>query len=95
MVRPVSQNVKDGSPARDFVYFLAVFTILIYYAVSGETLSGVNEKQAIFSSQKIMRTDKMGKGDKKTRRGKIWRGSYGKCRRPHNAKKASSEKKMS
>ena len=29
----------------------------------------------------------MGKGDKRTRRGKIYRGSYGK-RRPHCAKKA-------
>ncbi len=28
----------------------------------------------------------MGKGDKRTRRGKIYRGSYGK-RRPHRAKK--------
>ncbi|MEW6688398.1 MAG: 30S ribosomal protein THX [Pseudomonadota bacterium] len=31
----------------------------------------------------------MGKGDKRTRRGKIYRGSYGK-RRPHRAKKKSS-----
>ena len=30
----------------------------------------------------------MGKGDKRTRRGKIYRGSYGK-RRPHRAKKKS------
>ncbi|MBI1943535.1 MAG: 30S ribosomal protein THX [Betaproteobacteria bacterium] len=28
----------------------------------------------------------MGKGDKRTRRGKIYKGSYGK-RRPHRAKK--------
>jgi 30S ribosomal protein S31 len=28
----------------------------------------------------------MGKGDKRTRRGKIYRGSYGK-RRPHRARK--------
>jgi 30S ribosomal protein S31 len=28
----------------------------------------------------------MGKGDKRTRRGKIYRGSYGK-KRPHRAKK--------
>ena len=32
-----------------------------------------------------MRTP-MGKGDKRTRRGKIYKGSYGK-RRPHRAKK--------
>jgi len=31
----------------------------------------------------------MGKGDKRTRRGKIYKGSYGK-RRPHRAKKKSS-----
>ena len=30
----------------------------------------------------------MGKGDKRTRRGKIYKGSYGK-RRPHRAKKKS------
>lgn len=29
----------------------------------------------------------MGKGDKRTRRGKIYRGSYGK-RRPHRARKS-------
>ncbi|MCL6527887.1 30S ribosomal protein THX [Meiothermus granaticius] len=28
----------------------------------------------------------MGKGDRRTRRGKIWRGSFGKAR-PRNAKK--------
>jgi 30S ribosomal protein S31 len=32
----------------------------------------------------------MGKGDKKTRRGKIWRGTYGKRRpRPRNEKPAA------
>jgi 30S ribosomal protein S31 len=31
----------------------------------------------------------MGKGDKRTRRGKIYKGSYGK-KRPHRAKKKSS-----
>jgi 30S ribosomal protein S31 len=31
----------------------------------------------------------MGKGDKRTRRGKIYKGSYGK-RRPHRAKKKKS-----
>jgi 30S ribosomal protein S31 len=30
----------------------------------------------------------MGKGDKRTRRGKIYKGSYGK-RRPHKSKKKS------
>jgi 30S ribosomal protein S31 len=30
----------------------------------------------------------MGKGDKRTRRGKIYKGSYGK-KRPHRAKKKS------
>jgi 30S ribosomal protein S31 len=31
----------------------------------------------------------MGKGDKRSRRGKIYKGSYGK-KRPHRAKKKSS-----
>ncbi|HMA90164.1 MAG TPA: 30S ribosomal protein THX [Burkholderiales bacterium] len=31
----------------------------------------------------------MGKGDKRTRRGKIYKGSYGK-KRPHRTKKKSS-----
>ncbi len=33
----------------------------------------------------------MGKGDRRTRRGKIWRGSYGKSR-PKKKKKAKKEK---
>jgi len=32
----------------------------------------------------------MGKGDKRTRRGKIYRGSYGK-KRPHRAKKKAKK----
>ncbi len=32
----------------------------------------------------------MGKGDKKTRRGKIWRGTFGK-RRPYKPKKAAKK----
>jgi 30S ribosomal protein S31 len=32
----------------------------------------------------------MGKGDKRTRRGKIYRGSYGK-KRPHSAKKKAKK----
>ncbi|HXZ53518.1 MAG TPA: 30S ribosomal protein THX [Burkholderiales bacterium] len=36
-----------------------------------------------------MERDHMGKGDKRTRRGKIYKGSYGK-KRPHRAKKKSS-----
>jgi 30S ribosomal protein S31 len=32
----------------------------------------------------------MGKGDKRTRRGKIYRGSYGK-KRPHRGKKAKKQ----
>ena len=32
----------------------------------------------------------MGKGDKKTRRGKIWKGTYG-VNRPRSAKKNSTE----
>lgn len=35
----------------------------------------------------------MGKGDKKTRRGKIWRHSYGKTRLKANRKRAKSGKK--
>jgi ribosomal small subunit protein bTHX len=35
----------------------------------------------------------MGKGDKKTRRGKIWRNSYGKPRLKANRKRAKSSKK--
>lgn len=35
----------------------------------------------------------MGKGDKKSRKGKIWRGSYGKSRpRPGKLRKAKKEK---
>lgn len=34
----------------------------------------------------------MGKGDRKTRRGKIWRGSYGKTRRPNPRKKNKTVK---
>ncbi len=30
----------------------------------------------------------MGKGDRKSRRGKIWRGSFGKTRRPNNVRRA-------
>lgn len=33
----------------------------------------------------------MGKGDRRTKRGKIWRGSTGKCR-PKNSKKTKSGK---
>lgn len=33
----------------------------------------------------------MGKGDKKTKRGKIWQGSHGKTR-PKNKKKADAKK---
>jgi 30S ribosomal protein S31 len=33
----------------------------------------------------------MGKGDKRTKRGKIYKGSYGKSR-PHRAKKANKKK---
>ena len=33
----------------------------------------------------------MGKGDKRTRRGKIYKGSYGKTR-PHSAKKKGKKK---
>jgi 30S ribosomal protein S31 len=33
----------------------------------------------------------MGKGDKRTKRGKIYKGSYGKSR-PHSAKKAAKKK---
>ena len=34
----------------------------------------------------------MGKGDKKSRRGKIWRGTYGKRRpRPQNAKPTAAK----
>ncbi|RMF60512.1 MAG: 30S ribosomal protein THX [Bacteroidetes bacterium] len=32
----------------------------------------------------------MGKGDKRTRRGKIWRGSFGKFRLKKNKKKRAS-----
>jgi ribosomal small subunit protein bTHX len=32
----------------------------------------------------------MGKGDKRTKRGKIYRGTYGKCRRPNG--KSSGQK---
>jgi len=34
----------------------------------------------------------MGKGDRKTKRGKIWRGSYGKTR-PRNKKKSAQTEK--
>lgn len=34
----------------------------------------------------------MGKGDKRTRKGKIWRGSYGKTR-PQKSNKKSNDKK--
>jgi len=37
----------------------------------------------------------MGKGDKKTRRGKIWRGTFGVLRRPSENKKDLSSKKIS
>ncbi|MFN7116053.1 MAG: 30S ribosomal protein THX [Saprospiraceae bacterium] len=33
----------------------------------------------------------MGRGDKRTKRGKIWRGSHGKTR-PHKVKKATANK---
>ncbi len=36
----------------------------------------------------------MGKGDRRTRRGKIWRGSYGKSR-PKKKKKAKKKEKAS
>jgi 30S ribosomal protein S31 len=36
----------------------------------------------------------MGKGDRRTKRGKIWRGTYGK-RRPKNSKKKESEQQDS
>lgn len=32
----------------------------------------------------------MGQGDKKTRKGKIWRGSYGNTRKHHPVKKKSA-----
>ena len=35
----------------------------------------------------------MGKGDKKTRRGKIWRNSYGRTRPKANRKRAKAGKK--
>lgn len=37
----------------------------------------------------------MGKGDKRTKRGKIWRGSYGKYRPKKNEKHTDSKKKDS
>jgi ribosomal small subunit protein bTHX len=37
----------------------------------------------------------MGKGDRKTKKGKISRGSYGKSRRPKKAKPSVSKKKTS
>jgi ribosomal small subunit protein bTHX len=36
----------------------------------------------------------MGKGDRKSRRGKIWRGSFGKTRRPNNVKLAIKTVKL-
>ncbi len=36
----------------------------------------------------------MGKGDRRTRRGKIWRGTYGKFR-PHRPKKKPAEQAAS
>lgn len=36
----------------------------------------------------------MGRGDKKTKKGKIWRGSFGKSRPARAAKKAQPEKKQ-
>jgi len=33
----------------------------------------------------------MGKGDRRTKKGKIWRHSYGKTRRPKSKKKGSSD----
>jgi 30S ribosomal protein S31 len=35
----------------------------------------------------------MGRGDKKTKRGKIFKGSFGKSR-PHNPKKKAAKKKV-
>jgi 30S ribosomal protein S31 len=37
----------------------------------------------------------MGRGDKKTKKGKIWRGSFGKSRPVTKVKKAKPEKKPS
>ncbi len=37
----------------------------------------------------------MGKGDRKTRKGKIWRGSYGKTRPQKSRKKSQVEKDAS
>lgn len=36
----------------------------------------------------------MGKGDRRTRRGKIWRGTYGKCR-PRKKKRKTAESSAS
>lgn len=41
----------------------------------------------------IIKDGDMGKGDKKTRRGKIWRNSYGKSRLKANRKRSKAVKK--
>jgi ribosomal small subunit protein bTHX len=40
----------------------------------------------------IQRRNKMGKGDQRTRRGKLFRGSHGKTRPGRNKKKKGSKK---
>lgn len=35
----------------------------------------------------------MGRGDKRTKKGKIWRGSFGKCRRPKKGNAPAAAKK--
>lgn len=37
----------------------------------------------------------MGKGDRRTKRGKIWRGTYGKCRPKKKKKQAIAEQSAS
>jgi|GEM_PF-865582 len=90
MVNPCLTKVKDRSHGRDFVYFLAVFTIRIMIGYRNGFEFVLRTRYAV---EKIIKEKQMGKGDRKTKKGKITRGSYGKSRRPKKVKSSVSKKK--
>jgi len=53
----------------------------------------VSRKSRIFAKQKTAKNIVMGRGDKKTKKGKTFKGSFGKSRPARPVKKKAAEKK--